>query len=121
MMPKVSANVDWKLIVAGGVVVAGFYYLLTRDAAAVAKAAGGAVVDTVKAVGTAVNPLSGSNFVQTGINATGRALGDNDYERKHWTLGGAVFDVLHGTDTTEGDFSTKNPYMNPYPTPPGTK
>lgn len=106
-----QVTVDWKLVLAGGFVVAGLYYMLTRDAVKAGAAVAETVGDAAKAVGTAANPLSRDNIVQSGITAVGQAVGDNAYEQKHWSLGGQFYDWFNDMNTTEGDFSTNNPYV----------
>src|SRR5262245_39147956 len=92
MIPNVGATVDvnWKTVAAVGGVVLLVYYLARKTVTDVA----GAVGEGAAAVGRAVNPVSDQNLIYRGIGAVGGAVsGDSS-----WSLGGAIYDLLHPQD-----------------------
>lgn len=42
-------------------------------------------------VGTAINPADENNLINRGVNALGAKITGDE----HWTLGGAIYDLLH--------------------------
>jgi hypothetical protein len=94
-VPGVSANVDYKLVLAGGLVVLVIYYVITRDAKNAIKGVGDAIGETLapigrtaEAVADSINPLNNENIFYSGVNAIGRvASGDVS-----WSLGSWLYD-----------------------------
>lgn len=69
-----------------GVAVAGLVvYLLAKKVA-------GAAGDAARAVGAAIDPTADTNLAYRGVNHVGTAVTGN----KDWSLGVAIYDLLHG-------------------------
>ena len=85
-MAKLITQDAQSVLIVGGVALLGVYFVSRMAAKKAVEVAGN--------VGEAIDPTNSENIFYSGANAVGESItGDED-----WTLGGAIFEAVHGDD-----------------------